>query len=219
MGDIWRVAIGAGLQDAFNPCIFMTCAVFIVHGIQVSQRYSHLERLRWLFVLTYILSLSFFNFGPMEVFLFKKTFVWTAKIIYFVLGTGSFILGVMFLKDWFVMRRNPKPREDLTAPQTNAFNSVIVLCLITVILGVALSALATLWPINYYITLLGAGAFVNGQWQAVISLLVGYTIISMWPLWFLWVFLSIKNLRPALLKIVCASVFFVASSNVILIFK
>ncbi len=64
------------------------------------------------------------------------------------------------------------------------------MCLMTVILAVVLSALATLWPINYYIMLLGNEAIIKGQWQIVMPLLVGYIVISMWPLWFVWAFLS-----------------------------
>ena len=216
MSDLLRIAAGAGLQDGFNPCILMTCAVFIVHGIWAPQRPLHLGFLRSLFVLVYVLGTLCFNYGPLEAFLFKKSFVLTVKIIYFLLGAGSFVLGVLFLKDWFSLRF--KHQADLAVKKTPSIN-VIVAYFITIILSLGLSVLATLWPVNYYMTLLGTGWLVNGQWQSVVLLLVTYTIVSMWPLWFLWAFLSIKNLRPALLKIVCAAVFFAASSSIILIFK
>ena len=32
MKDLWVIASGAGFQDGLNPCIFMTCAVFIAGG-------------------------------------------------------------------------------------------------------------------------------------------------------------------------------------------
>jgi len=217
MWDLWRIVIGAGFQDGANPCALMTCAVFMGHGILVSGRYAHLARLRWLFVLTYMFGLLYFNFGPMGVLLFHKTFVWTAKIIYLALGVGCFVWGVVFLKDWFLSYR--QPLKDLVTPPTCPSVNALAMFLLAFILGVFLSALATLWPINYYMTLLGAGGFVHGQWQAMIQLLGLYTIVSLWPLWFLWAFLSIKNIRPALFKIICASVFFIASSSVILIFK
>jgi hypothetical protein len=217
MWDLWRIAIGAGLQDGFNPCTLMTCAVFMLHGIWLSQYEPRLARLRILFVLTYIPGLLYFNFGPIGTTLFHKPFVLTAKIAYFVLGAASFILGSWFLKSWFLAHRGHG--EDLTSQKTKSPVSIILLCLLTVFLSGLLSMLATLWPINYYMALLGTGGPLNGQWQAVISLLAGYVITSLWPLWFLWAFLSIKNIRPTLFKIVCASVFFVASSSVILIFK
>ena len=217
MGDLWRIVIGAGLQDGFNPCTLMTCAIFIVHGIWAQKSVSRLGFLRLFFVLTYVLGAFFFNFGPMGTFLFQKTFVSSVRIIYFGFGMGSFVLGILFLRDWFLLRR--RVPEGLTAKKAAAPASVIGAWLVTIILGVVLSALATLWPINYYMVLLGTGALLKGQWQAVLLLLAGYTIVSMWPLWFLWSFLSIKNLRPTLVRIVCAAVFFAASSSMILIFK
>lgn len=217
MWDLGQVVIGAGFQDGTNPCTLMTCAVFIVYGIWASGRYAHSDRLRWLFVLTYVFGLLCFNFSPMGVLLFHKPFVLTARIIYLALGVGCFVLGVVFVKDWFLLYRNTP--KDVACPPTCPSVNGIAMSLITFILAVVLSALATLWPINYYMTLLGAGGLVHGQWQVLIVLLVGYTAVSLWPLWFLWAFLSIKNLRPALCKIVCASVFFVASSSIILFFK
>jgi hypothetical protein len=217
MGDIWRIALGAGLQDGFNPCTFLTCAVFIVFGMRVGRHYPHLGWLRLFFILTYGLCVLFFDFGPVGLFLFHKVFVLTAKIIYLVLGVGSFGLGVWFFKDWFMAYRHT--REDVDIQETSLPQSGWIIFLITSMLVVVLSALATIWPANYYLTLLGSGWIINGQWQSVIVLLMGYTLVSLWPLWLLWSFLSIKTMRPALLKIVCASVFFVASSSVILIFK
>ena len=94
---------------------------------------------------------------------------------------------------------------------------ILAVILMTIILAVVLSALATLWPINNYIMLLGNEAILKGQWQVVMPLLAGYVFVSMWPLWFVWAFLSIKNLRPSLLKIFYASVFFTASTCMIFI--
>jgi len=217
MGDIWRVALGAGLQDGFNPCIFLTCAVFMALSIRCARYCSHPGWLRLFFILTYGLCMLFFNFGPVGFLFFHKVFVLTAKIIYLVLGVGSFGLGAWFFKDWLEGYRHPG--KDIDVPPVNLPMNGAAVFLVTFILVVVLSALATVWPANYYLTLLGAGSVINGQWQSVMVLLLAYTIVSLWPLWFLWSFLSIKGLRPAFVKIVCASVFFVASSSVILIFK
>ncbi len=217
MGDLWRSAIGAGLHDGFNPCILMTCAVFILHGTWIQKSSSHLGLLRLFFVLIYVLCSLFFNFGPAGTFLSQKFFMLTAKIIYFGLGICAFVLGVLFLKEWFIMRH--RPQEDLTGKKTGLPVGMMRASLITLILGVVLSLLSTLWPVNFYIMLWGLGIAVNAQWYSVLLLLLFYTIMGMWPLWFLWSFLSIKNLRPTLLKIVCASVFLAATSCTILIFK
>lgn len=210
MTDLFFIAFGAGLQDGLNPCIFMTSAVFIALGPWIKKKY---------FVLVYALSTLFFNFGSGQIFVFQKNFVFAAKVIYFILGVWAFILGVLFLKDWFLMRRGlpasvmARGSDDTSRGRSNLFG------VLTVVLAIALSALSTLWPINNYIMLLGNEALLRGQGTRVMPLLAGYIFFSMWALWFVWVFLSIKNLKPSLLRIFCASIFFTASSCMIFIFR
>jgi len=232
MNDLLFIAFGAGLRDGLNPCIFMTSAAFIAHGLWLRSNSLRAGWLRIIFVLVYASSFLEFNFGPAQIFILRKEFIFAAKILYFVLGVWAFILGILFFKDWFLKGpianncecpvRGPSTSKVMplegTKQRSNPFKRPAML-LLTVILGLVLSVLATVWPINNYIMLLGNEAFLKGQWQAVMPLLIGYVFTSMWPLWFVWAFLSIKNLRPSLLKIVCASVFFTASSCVIFIFK
>ena len=237
MNNLWTIACGIGLQDALNPCIFMTCSVFIAHGLWLKKRSLKSGWLRIIFGLVYAACSLVFNFGPAQIFLFHKNFIFAAKIFYFILGVWAFILGVLFFKDWIILRRGlptknpcpcePAPPEAGPAPpkagepagrRINLLRGPAVL-LATVILAVALNASATLWPINTYIMLLGNLAFIKGLWQMVIPLLLGYVFTSMWPLWFVWAFLSIKHRHPSLLKIVCSSIFLTASSCVIFIFK
>ena len=212
MNGLLTIACGAGLQDALNPCIFMTCAVFIAHGLWLKAN----DWLRIIFGLVYAAGIFEFNFGPAQIFIFRKEFIFAAKILYLGLGVWAFVLGVLFFKDWFLIYRRLPVEDKKIRPF--ALGGLAVY-LTTVILAVGLSALAALWPVNNYIMLLGNEAILNGQWQVVMPLLAGYIFFSMWPLWLVWVFLSIKNLRPSLLKIFCASVFFTASSCMIFIFK
>jgi hypothetical protein len=220
MNGLGTIAWGAGLQDGLNPCIFMTCAVFIIHSLWLKRRSLKSGWLRIIFALVYASSSLEFNFGPAQIFLFHKNFIFAVKIFYFVLGVGAFITGILFLKDWFLLHRGVPAKDECPLPKAGGQGkgSWGVL-LTTVLLGLVLSALATLWPVNNYIMLLGNETILKGQWQAVMPLLLGYVFTSMWPLWFVWAFLSIKNLRPSLLKIVCSSIFLTASSCVIFIFK
>ncbi len=219
MNNLGTIAYGAGLQDGLNPCIFMTCAVFIAYGLWLKKNSLGIGWWRIIFGLAYAAGTLEFNFGPAQIFIFQKNFIFAAKIIYFILGVCAFILGILFFKDWFLMRRGLSA-GNLTDDKIKPFaGSGLAVYLMAVILGLALSALATVWPINNYIMLLGNETILKGQWQTVMPLLAGYVFFSMWPLWFVWAFLSIKNLRPSLLKIFYASIFFTASSCVIFIFK
>ena len=118
MNDLWTIACGAGLQDGLNPCIFMTCAVFIIHGLWLKRSSLQSGWLRIIFVLAYAVSVLDFNFGPAQIFVFQKNFIFAAKILYFVLGVWAFVLGVLFLKDWVLLRRGA-PAKDGSDCQRN----------------------------------------------------------------------------------------------------
>ena len=219
MNGLGPIIFGVGLQDGLNPCIFMTCAVFIVYGFWLKANSLRVIWFRIIFGLIYVLGDIAFNFGPFQIFVFQKYPVLFAKILYFVLGIWFFVLGILFFKDWFLLTRG-LPTKDLTDNKIRPFaGRVLVALLTTVILAVVLSAMATLWPINTYFMLLGNEAVIRGQWHVVITLVGGYVLSSMWPLWFVWAFLSIKDFRPSLFKIICASIFFTASTAMIFIFK
>lgn len=219
MNDIEAIACGAGLRDGLNPCIFMTCAVFIAHGLWLDKRSQRMGWLRPIFVLAYAASTVLFDFGPAQVFLFHKGFILAAKVLYFILGLGALGMGVFFLKDWISLRRGLGLVDRIDKKTGSLQDTGIIALLVTVVLAAALNAMATLWPINNYVMILGNESLLRGQWQVGVFFLGNYILFSMWPLWFVWAFLSVKGLRPSLLKIVCAAVFFTASSTMVLLFK
>ena len=91
MNDLSLIAFGSGMQDGLNPCIFMSCAVFIVHRFWVAPHSWRGDLLSIAFVVAYGLSLFEFNFGAAQFFTFRKEFIFAAKIVYLILGAGTFI--------------------------------------------------------------------------------------------------------------------------------
>ena len=216
MNDIAVIALGAGLKDGLNPCIFITCAIFIIQGFWFTTNSLGIFWVRIIFGLVYMLGFLFFNFGPGQILTLQKIFVLSAKILYFVLGAGSFVIGVLFFKDWLSLRRGQQVQE---LPVWSKKFPALATGALTAILSFVLSSLATLWPIDNYIFILGNEGVLKGRWQMVMPLLLDYVFVAMWALWFIWAFLSIKDLRPSFLRILCAAIFFTASSSMIFIFK
>ncbi len=213
MNSLTAITIGVGLQDGLNPCIFIACAVFILLGGWVKPGSSRIFFLRLVFGFVYAFGVFNFNFGPAQVFVFQGLFIFIAKVLYFVLGAGALFLGILTLKDWFLLGRK------LPAVDQARYVSGWVLFPLTVILGLVLSALSTLWPINTYLMLLGNEAILREQWHIVIKVVTGYVLASLWPLWLVWALVSVKDFRPSLLKILSAVVFITASTAMIFIFK
>jgi hypothetical protein len=219
MNGLFKIACGIGVQDSLNPCIFMACAVLIALGLWLAGGPFKMAWLRILFVLVYALSFFEFNFGEAQILILRKEIVFAVKIVYFVLGVCAFILGTLFLKDWYLLSRGQilkNPAGHQLKPLTNSGPGALALAFL---LAVVLSAMATIAPINKYIYVLSSEVMAKGLWREALPMLAGYIFSSMWPLLLLVVFLSLKNLRPSLLKILFASIFITASSCVVFIFK
>jgi len=216
MSDLFLIAGGAGLGDGLNPCIFMAAAIFIVCGRLVASSAVFANAWRVLFALAYLLGILFFDFGPGEVVAFQKNFILIAKVLYVLLSIWAFVLGILILKEWYVLSRG-RALAAQADPGPKAFNGLLA-GFMAAALGALLSAMATLWPANKYIIILGNAAFVKGQWYTVMPLLLVYVAVSMWPLWLLWALLSVKDVRPSWLRIIQAVIFLTASSCVALIF-
>ena len=198
----------------------MTCAIFIA-GFGLFKKISFpVNLLAIFFILAYAINSLSNNFGPTQIFFLQKNFQFAAKIIYFVLGVVSFVLGVMFFKDWILINRGLLSAEANDKKEVKLLPKGRLMAYVSMpVLAGFLSALSTYWPLNSYILLLGNEGLIKGQWQSVAPLTITYVLVSMWPLWFIWVFLNIKNLRPSLLKIFSAAIYFIASSSMIFIFK
>ena len=219
MNGLGPIVLGVGLQDGLNPCIFMTCAIFILYGLWLKANSVRVIWFRIFFGLAYILGALVFNFGPAQIFVYQKYFIFLDKILYFILGGIVLVLGLLSLKDWFLLTRGLSI-EDKSNDKTNPFMARGLIVFFTaVILAALLSAMATAWPINSYFVILGNELVMKGRWFLMFSLIVGYVFFSMWPLWILWGFLSIKNLRPSMIKLIYAIIFITASTSVIFIFK
>ena len=155
MNNFWTIACGAGLQDGLNPCIFMTCAVFIANGLWLSRRSLPVFWFRIIFVLVYALGDLIFNFGPAQIYIFHNNFIFFDKILYFVLGIWALISGILYFRRWFLLSRG-LPLEGIVDGKIKfSFGLVFLAFLLTVLLAMVLSALATLWPINNYFMILG----------------------------------------------------------------
>ncbi len=217
MKDLFIVAWGAGLQDGLNPCIFMACALIIFYGQGFVLNFLPVNMFCFIFCLLYVVSCLFLDLGPGQALVLQKNFIFIANVLCVVLSVGVFVLGILYFRDWFLLSRGC-PAKDLVVKKNGFFVSCgKIVCLMVIVLAVI--AVATLGPINKYIIFLSNAALIKGQWHTVLSVLVSYILISMWPLWLVWSFLSIKNVRPSMVRIVCAAIFFTASSCMILIVK
>ena len=219
MKDVLVIAYGAGLQDGLNPCIFMTSAIFIIFWLYLEGSRYHSGFLRIIFTIAFACSTLSFNFGPGQIIVLHKGFILGAKIIYLILGFGSLALGLVFFKDWLLIRQGKPVNNLFEGKAVNLKLRPIYVRILTGLLAILMGALGSIWPINPYVILLGGASMLKTQWLAVSALFGTYVLFALWPFWFVWVILSFRNRRPSLFRILCSSVFFTASACVIFIFK
>lgn len=219
MNGFGPIAFGAGFQDGLNPCVFIVSSALIVFGLWLKRKNLWSIWLPLIFILTYLSGVLFFNFGPAQFFVFQKQFVLAAKVFYFISGMTAFLLGIVFLKEWFLLSWRDVQQEHREEKLSGSRHNFFLLTLTVVFTAVVLSSAATLWPINSFIMLLGNESIMRGQWVLALPTLLSYFSASIWPLWFVWGFLSLKGLKPSFVKIFCSSVFFTASSSMVFIFR
>lgn len=216
MNDLAIIVLGSGVQGGLNPCIFLSGAFFIVLERWVASDVRQRALFRVIFGMIFLLSSFMFIFGPGQVLTLQKNFISIAKGVCFIFSAGSFVLGVLSIKNWFTAYRKPSA-GDLQDKKVKL--PLLLGSLGVVVMAVVLCLLSTLWPVDYYVLYFGCEEIVKGQWNLALPVLGGYILVSMWPIWFVWALLSIKGLRPSFLRILCAAIFFTASTGVILIFK
>jgi hypothetical protein len=222
MNDLDIIAWGAGLHDALNPCIFMTCAVFMVYGSWLESGHWNAHKLRGVFACVYALAFFEFNFSTGQLLVFNKHFVFAAKIIYLILGLWSFVLGILALKEWFLLVKCGRHEKSVgDESRAGLPTGRFPVAFLTAAVALGMSALSAMGPINNYILLLAYEINLKGLVYRILPVVAGYIFFSMWPLWLVWAFLSLrtKEIRPSLFKIICASIFFIASSTVVFMFE
>jgi hypothetical protein len=216
MSSLWTVACGSGLRDALNPCVFVTCSVFILQDMGFKKNGLAVGWLRVVFAVVYALVFFECNFGPGLRLVLRPEFILAAKYVYFVLGALALGLGVVFFKKWLSCYKqaasDEKPGAPYKDPGLNWF-------LTTMILAGVLSLLSTVAPISTYIVMLSYAVIAKGLWLSAVPMLLGYFLCSLWPLWLVWWFLKIGNVRVSTVNIFYAGLFLIASSSMLLIFR
>ena len=217
MNSVGFIAWGSGLQDGLNPCVLMTCAVFIALRLWLKCAPDRAFVRCLLFVLVYAGSFFYFTFGPGQVLVLHKQFIFTARLLYLIFSLATGVFGFLFLADWVHLRKNADVKGLIEHKIKPLVLNAPLVVLISVIVAVLFSILATLGPVNYYILLLGNEAFLKGHWLPVIPVMASYVLASLWPLFLIMGVFSIKTLPLSLVRIIFAGVFFCASTCVIFI--
>lgn len=216
--NLWWVPLVAGLEDAVNPCVLISCVCFILWFGWLAQR--PLGRGKYVFVfmaLVYFLSLSF-NIGIAQGILYAPQARQLIHAAYLFLGIVSIALGLIFIRDWRCLIAG---QQDLLSQAywQKGNCSPRIAWVITVVLGLVLSCLASIWPMNYYMGVIGNNILMPGQFWSTVLLMAVYTAFALIPLYLMLALMRLRTSNARFFYAISAAIFIAGGVGAVYIFK
>lgn len=210
---LWWVPLSAGFQDGINPCVLITSSFTLL--ILIWLRNNGFKP-HWIFIFLISLLLSGFilNCGYLDKFILHSLFHSTVKLFYVLFSVVLGWQGIKFLYQWFQLSKGKKILENPIKIKILPVFLVFLLALT----GNVLSVLASLWPINYYISVFGFYLTMPGQFTSMAFYIFIYTFVSLWVVYLIVWFSSLQVKHLRLFKIVSAAILLSASFSVIDLF-
>ena len=211
---LWWVPFTAGFEDGINPCAVMNAALVLL-GLIWFKKNGFKSYWIIIFVVTIVICSFFLNCGFLDKFILHRKFLDVTRWIYVFLAIGVGIKGLIFLFQWIrCCQGKPDKEESIIKIKL----SPLLLGFLIFIIGVILSVLTSIWPINYYISLFSIYMVMPDQFVPMLSLIFLYTLISYWLVFFMIWCGSIQSKNLRLFKIITAAILLSASVGVIDLF-
>ncbi|MBI4308879.1 MAG: hypothetical protein HY591_00960, partial [Candidatus Omnitrophica bacterium] len=168
-----------------------------------------------LFAVNLVLNLGFF------ISIFSgNVFEQTAVFIYRALALVFAALGGVFFYDWALLLKG-KDRQSLLTTRLfqSGMSSPKFKLIYAAVIGLAgvMSVLSSIWPANYYITLVGNNLYLPGRFLGTAGFLALYASVQMWLIVFLAALFSWGRVTPRLRQVMSAAVFLSAAVAIIYI--
>ncbi len=197
----WLSFAWAGIMDAFDPCGLTVLLFFVAFfTFRACPRFSITVGGAF-FVGSFFLTTLFLQFGYFEGFRQLEMFSLMARVVFMFLGVLSVGLGVLNLADWwnYLKTKNPDDvrlkmplyRANLSSMpvQGHVYFVTLRLMFAAILGGFMASLLKSIWFGKIYFphfsTILGA----TGQRQMVAAGIILYTITTVLPLLFLFLWM------------------------------
>lgn len=204
--------IAAGLQDGLNPCLLMTSSAVLL-GLRWFKRAG--INPWWILLLlgSLIIDGFIFNCGYLDRFTVNnKYFEIITRLFYVLLAVIFALKAIEFLKQWYsLVKGKTIPTE---ARLTKKFTGLSLIFFIS-LAGFLLALFASFWPINYYILVFSIYMTMPSQFFPMASLVLIYTVMSLWVVYMMIWVSSLEEKNPRLFKIIASAVLFSASFGVI----
>jgi hypothetical protein len=171
MGFDLSVFLSAGIQDALCPmqlAMVAVCAAMMLCLRQSKQWVLLISAI--MFLLTLVFGAVVFDLKLFDA-LMSPDFLSKVKWVFLMLGAGSLMVGVLFLREWYFVISGTSRRfaEFFPTPYLGPLAGT----LLAIILAGSLVFFASVWPINYQVLIQAEMAAMPGRLRySLIALLV-----------------------------------------------
>ena len=218
----WWIPFAAGFEDGLNPCALMTCAVLILVSLWGRRRGFNWGKCAVFFVVPMFALNLVLNTGFLQNVLLTGAFQRAAVSAYFILAAVFAIIGGIFVYDWGAMLRHKDGTallsDRLLGPSKTAGRLGGFWVLLVMAVAVAMSVTSSIWPANYFMTVIGNDIWSPGQFWATLGTLSIYTAVQLWLIVFFAVLCAWGRIALRLRQVMCAAVFLSAAGAVVYIF-
>jgi hypothetical protein len=209
--DLLWVPVATGLQNGVNPCLLMTAALVLL-GLQWFKKSGISFQWVLLLLASLVISGFIFNCGYLDLIVLNSSFERIIRWIDVPIAIFVGIKGIQFFRRWYLLIQGKEEKPSIDKPVK--FPSVL-LALLIVLAGFLLSLLASVWPVNYYITVLSIYMKMPGLFFSLGSLILFYTVLSLWMVYMvLWLF-SMQNKNQRMFNIIASAILLCASLGVL----
>ena len=214
----WWIPFTAGLEDGINPCTLVTCAVVLVLRLWLEGKGLDPKKFLPVFIVSIVTVNFLLNLGFLADILSARIFQKTAVFIYMALALVFAGAGAVFFYDWVLLFKG----KDVQ----NLFSRRMFQCTMTgkkyrplhvavIAAAVVTGVLSSIWPPNYYITILSNNLYVPGRFWNTAGLLAMYALVQMWLIICVAILFSWGRLTLRLRQVMNAAVFLSAAAAVV----
>ena len=182
MGTLLPLPFSAGVQDSLNPCALMTAAIMIaLHSWLGSNSIKPGKFLAIFMVVLAAVSLAF-NLGFFVALWSLPQVQKVSAVLYKVLAVIALVLGCLFFYDWVRLARGADPQtlpgRRLFRPTAGPSRKLAVG--VAIIAALVVGIINTVWPPNYYVSLIANNFLLPGRRLQTALLLSVYTVVALW---------------------------------------
>lgn len=177
---LWPIYLMGGFKDGIGPCVLLATAVFLFFYELLSDHVTQGRRLGLAFMALYYGFSLVFNIGFWANLLMLKQVERVLHMGNLILGAVALLVGIILFVEWLSLKKPNSPGSALYKRFFGLKLNVFWAYGAVFMAALLMSVLSTIWPLDYYITILSNNIFMPGKFWETVVLLAVYGVVQLW---------------------------------------